>query len=55
MKMNIHGSEYEVLMSGSRTTLQRFRRIAVQYHGLPAEAHVGKKDLFEHLDGPDFG
>jgi FkbM family methyltransferase len=54
MKMNIHGSEYEVLMSGSPTTLQRFRRIAVQYHDLPAEARIGKKDLFEHLERAGF-
>jgi FkbM family methyltransferase len=49
LKMNIHGSEYEVLMSTPLAALQSFRRIAVQYHQLPAEACVGKDQLFEHL------
>jgi FkbM family methyltransferase len=51
LKMNIHGSEYEVLMSAP---LHEFRRIAVQYHDLPAEARIGKKDLFEHLERAGF-
>ena len=54
VKLNIHGSEYEVLMSTPPTTLQAFRRIAVQYHQLPARAGVGKNELFQHLDRAGF-
>jgi FkbM family methyltransferase len=54
LKMNIHGSEYEVLMSASADTLRRCKRIAMQYHDLPAEIQVGKKELFEHLDKVGF-
>lgn len=49
MKMNIHGSEYAVLMNAPASVLQRFRRIAVQYHELPAAANVGKAQLFSYL------
>ena len=49
VKMNIHGSEYEVLMSTPANSLQRCKRIAVQYHELPAHLHLGKEELFEHL------
>jgi FkbM family methyltransferase len=54
LKMNIHGSEYEVLMGTPPMALRAFRRIAVQYHQLPAEAGVGKDDLFLHLDRAGF-
>jgi len=54
VKLNIHGSEYEVLMSTPAAVLQRFRRIAVQYHELPAEARLGKTQLFEHLGRSGF-
>jgi hypothetical protein len=50
VKMNIHGSEYEVLMSTDPSVLHRCRQIAVQYHELPAERRLGKKQLFEHLE-----
>ncbi len=50
MKMNIHGSEYPVLMKTPAAVLQRFRRIAVQYHELPASAKTGKNELFSHLE-----
>ena len=49
VKMNIHGSEYEVLMSMPASSLRRCKRIAVQYHELPAELRLGKRELFEHL------
>jgi FkbM family methyltransferase len=49
VKMNIHGSEYEALMSMPASSLQRCKRIAVQYHELPAELRMGKRELFEHL------
>jgi FkbM family methyltransferase len=54
VKMNIHGSEYEVLMSSPPSTLQQFHRIVVQYHDLPAEVGIGKRDLFEHLERNGF-
>jgi FkbM family methyltransferase len=49
MKMNIHGSEYAVLMKTSDGVLRRFRRIAVQYHDLPAASNMGKTQLFSCL------
>ncbi|MGC2172342.1 MAG: FkbM family methyltransferase [Candidatus Sulfotelmatobacter sp.] len=54
VKMNIHGSEYEVLMSAPAAALQRCGRIALQYHELPADLHLGKKELFEHLGRSGF-
>jgi len=54
VKMNIHGSEYEVLMSTPASALRRLKRIAVQYHDLSAEAKIGKNELFEHLRGIGF-
>jgi FkbM family methyltransferase len=50
MKMNIHGSEYAVLMNTPERVLQRLGRIAVQYHELPAAAKMGKSQLFSYLD-----
>jgi len=49
VKLNIHGSEYEVLMSAAPETLERCKTIAVQYHDLPASCHVNKRDLFQHM------
>jgi len=49
LKMNIHGNEYEVLLSSGPAALQRFRRIALQYHEVPARFGLGKKDLFGQL------
>jgi len=49
MKMNIHGSEYAVLMKTPARVLQRFGRIAVQYHELPAAVKMGKTQLFSYL------
>jgi FkbM family methyltransferase len=49
MKMNIHGSEYPVLMNAPASVLLRFRRIALQYHELPASAKTGKTELFSYL------
>jgi FkbM family methyltransferase len=46
MKMNIHGSEYAVLMNAPADVLRRFRRIAVQYHEMPAASKLGKTELF---------
>lgn len=49
VKMNIHGSEYDVLMSTDPSVLERCRQIAVQYHELPAEMGLGKEQIFERL------
>lgn len=49
VKMNIHGSEYDVLLHSDPNILQRCRQIEVQYHELPAEMHLGKEQIFEHL------
>lgn len=54
VKMNIHGSEYSVLMSAPAKVLQRVRRIAVQYHEFPAAANLGKAQLFSHLEKSGF-
>jgi len=54
LKMNIHGSEYSVLMSTPGKALQRLHRLAVQYHEFPAAAHVGKSQLFSYLGGSGF-
>lgn len=48
-KFNIHGNEYEVLLSTSPSDLRRFRRLAVQYHEVPRELMIGKQQLFEHF------
>ncbi len=49
VKMNIHGSEYEVVLSTDPTVLQRCRQIEVQYHELPVEMRLSKQQIFEHL------
>lgn len=49
VKMNIHGSEYDVLMSTDPSVVQRCRQIAVQYHEMPAEMRLGKEQIIEHL------
>ena len=49
VKMNIHGSEYDVLLHTHPSVLQRCRHIEVQYHELPAKMRLGKEQIFEHL------
>ena len=49
VKMNIHGSEYSVLMN-SASVLRRVHRITVQYHEFPAAANLGKAQLFSYLE-----
>jgi FkbM family methyltransferase len=49
LKMNIHGNEYDVLLSTEPGVLQRFRQIVVQYHELPAEMNLGKEQIIENL------
>jgi FkbM family methyltransferase len=54
LKMNIHGNEYEALLSTPPSALRRFGRIAVQYHEVPAKLNLGKKQLIEHLQQAGF-
>jgi FkbM family methyltransferase len=49
MKMNIHGSEYDVLMGSPAAALRRCRRIVVQYHDMPPSSGITKRGLFEHM------
>jgi FkbM family methyltransferase len=49
VKMNIHGNEYDVLLGSDPDVLKRCRRIAVQYHEMPAAMCLGKKQIVEHL------
>ncbi len=49
MKMNIHGSEYAVLLGTPASVLRRIRKIAVQYHEGPASSGMVKGQLFTHL------
>jgi FkbM family methyltransferase len=50
VKMNIHGSEYEVLLGTDENVLKRCRQIVVQYHDMPPETRLGKRLIFEHLE-----
>jgi FkbM family methyltransferase len=47
LKMDIEGSEYEVLMSASPDVFRNIRRIALEYHGDCAPCH--KTQIFERL------
>jgi FkbM family methyltransferase len=52
MKMDIEGSEYEVLLATPQRVLSQIHRIALEYHG-DAEPH-SKKELFDHLGRAGF-
>jgi len=47
LKIDIEGSEYEVLLSTPLPVLHRIRRIALEYHG--DSAPYSKQQLFDHL------
>jgi FkbM family methyltransferase len=47
LKVDIEGSEYEVVLSSSQNVLGRIRRIALEYHGDCAP--YCKQQLFDHL------
>lgn len=49
MKMNIHGSEYEVLLGTPPSVMRHIRKIAVQYHEGPPSSGMIKGRLFAHL------
>jgi FkbM family methyltransferase len=52
LKMDIEGSEYEVLLSTPQHVLPRIRRIAMEYHGDCAP--YSKQQLFDHLRNAGF-
>jgi hypothetical protein len=54
LKMNIHGNEYEVLLSTPHEALRQVQRIAVQYHELPEKLNLGKAQLFSYLGESGF-
>jgi FkbM family methyltransferase len=52
MKMDIEGSEYEVLLSTPPKVLSRINRIALEYHG--DSAPYSRQQLFGHLGQAGF-
>jgi FkbM family methyltransferase len=54
LKMDIEGSEFEVLLSTPRATLQRFRRINVEHHEPPVGTSYTKAGLIAHLEQAGF-
>jgi len=52
LKMDIEGSEYEVLLSTPQRVLSRIGRIALEYHG--DSAPYSKQQLFSHLGQAGF-
>ena len=46
---DIHGSEYEVLMSAPTGVLRRCKEIAVTYHEMPQRTRLGKRPLIAHM------
>jgi FkbM family methyltransferase len=54
VKINIHGSEYDVLLSTDPKDLLRCRKIALQYHDMPAAIGLGKQHIFDRLQGLGF-
>ncbi|HUI42624.1 MAG TPA: FkbM family methyltransferase [Terriglobia bacterium] len=54
LKMNIHGSKYEVSLSTPPAVLQRIKRLLVQYHELPERLKLGKQQVFERLGAAGF-
>jgi FkbM family methyltransferase len=54
LKMDIEGSEFEVLMHTSPQTLKRFRRINVEHHEPPPGTAYTKAKLISHLQSAGF-
>lgn len=54
LKMDIEGSEFEVLLHTPRKTLQRFQRINVEYHEPPVGTSYTKAELIGHLEQAGF-
>jgi len=49
MKLNVHGCEYEILLSTPAADLQLCKRIVVQYHDMPAGSNLSKEVIFTRL------
>jgi FkbM family methyltransferase len=49
LKMDIEGSEWEVLLSTPRSTLQSIRRIQLEYHEVNARFGYSPEQLFAYL------
>jgi FkbM family methyltransferase len=54
LKMDIEGSEFDVLLHTPRATLQRFRRINVEHHEPPVGTSYTKAALIAHLEQAGF-
>ncbi len=54
LKMDIEGSEYDVLLSAAAGTLQTFRRITVEFHTPPKQIASDKWDLARHVTDAGF-
>jgi FkbM family methyltransferase len=54
LKMDIEGSEWEVLMSTPSSVLRGIRRIQFEYHEVHARFGYTKADLFAHLRDAGF-
>jgi FkbM family methyltransferase len=52
LKIDIEGSEYEVMLSTSAKVLARINRIALEYHG--DSAPYSRQQLFDHLHRAGF-
>jgi len=54
LKMDIEGSEFEVLLHTPPETLRRFRRINVEHHEPPPGSSYTKAGLISHLETAGF-
>jgi len=54
LKMDIEGSEWEVLLSTPASVLQRIRRMQFEYHEVHARFGYSKAGLFKHLSNAGF-
>jgi FkbM family methyltransferase len=54
LKMDIEGSEYDVLLSASADVLRTFRRIIVEFHAPPKQIASNKWDLARHVTDAGF-
>lgn len=50
LKMDIEGSEWEVLLSSDRATLRRFRLMQVEYHEVNATLGYSPEKLIRHME-----
>ncbi|MGA9530128.1 MAG: FkbM family methyltransferase [Terriglobales bacterium] len=54
LKMDIEGSEWEVLHSTPESTLHRIRRIQFEYHEVHARFGYSRKALFDYLQSTGY-